>query len=104
MIDTTPIKLSIVHEPSLHNSQKHCCEVSVPLPQSMVFKLEQLSVSTDTNDKGEEPHEIDALCQIVAYWPDNSLKWIKLTYQYVKQPQLYLNFKYKYYIIVKNCN
>lgn len=93
MIDTQSIKLSIVHEPSLHNSQKHCCEVSVPLPQSMVFKLEQLSVSTDTNDKGDELHEIDALCQIVAYWPDNSFKWIKLTYQYVKQPQLYLNIQ-----------
>ena len=92
------IKLSIVHEQGLQHGQKQCCEVSVPLPQSMVFSLEQLSVTTaigsnddDNNNNNEKTKTVDALCQIIAYWPDNSLKWIKLTYQYCNQPRLYLN-------------
>ena len=91
MIDTQSVKLSIVHEPNLQTDQNQCCDISVPLPQSMVFKLEQLSVTTTTDDKAEKTKEIDALCQVVAYWPDNSIKWVKLTYQYFNQAPLYLN-------------
>ncbi len=92
MIDETQhIKLSIDHEYGLHNGQKQCCEVSVPLPKSLVFNLEQLSVKTATNNGAEKTKIIDALCHIIAYWPDNSLKWVRLTYQYDEQPQLYLN-------------
>ncbi|MFT5814593.1 MAG: hypothetical protein ACI9VT_002354 [Psychroserpens sp.] len=93
MIDTQQqIKLSIVHDQSLQHAQKKCCEVSVPLPQSLVLSLEQLSVNTVTVvDGAEKTKAIDSLCQIIAYWPDNSLKWIKLTYQYCNQSILYLN-------------
>ena len=90
MLDTHPIKLSIVHQTKLKNGQTQCCEVSVPLPQSVVFSLEQLSLKT-TTDIDDAEKIIDALCLIVAYWPDNSLKWVKLTYQYCNQPQIYLN-------------
>jgi hypothetical protein len=99
MINTTAyINLPIVHEQSLQRGQKQCCETSLPLPQSLVFNLEQLSVKTvaDHND-GNISHNdgvaksIDALCQIVAYWPDKSLKWVKLTYQYYYQLQLCLH-------------
>jgi hypothetical protein len=93
MIDIPSIKLPINHDPDLQNGQNQCCEVSVPLPKSMVFKLEQLSVLTDLNDKTENPKKVDAICQIVAYWPDNSFKWIKLTYQNINQPHLYLNIE-----------
>jgi hypothetical protein len=88
-----PIKISIEHQQSVQDGYKQCCEVSVPLPQSMVFSPKQLSVITATDDKAEKPKKIDAICHIVSYWPDNSLKWIKLTYQYCKQPQLYLNIE-----------
>jgi hypothetical protein len=91
MIDTQQhIKLLIVHEQGLQDGQKQCCDVSVPLPQSMVFSLEQLSVTTTADDESET---IDALCHVIAYWPDNSLKWVKLTYQYFNQSQLYLNIE-----------
>ena len=51
MIDTQHhIKLSIIHEQSLQHGQKQCCEVSVPLPQSLVFSIEQLSVETTADD------------------------------------------------------
>jgi hypothetical protein len=86
-----PIKLLIAHQQSDQEGHKQCCEVSVPLPQSMVFSPKQLSVITATNDNAEKPKKIDAICHIIAYWPDNSLKWIKLTYQYCNQPCLYLN-------------
>jgi hypothetical protein len=109
MIDTqkpikpiNPIKISIEHQQSVQHGHKQCCEVSVPLPQSMVFSLEQLSVtsaigSNDDESDGDKDDEktktVDALCQIIAYWPDNSIKWVKLTYQYCNQPQLYLNIE-----------
>ena len=53
MIDTpNPIKISIEHQQSVQHGHKQCCDVSVPLPQSMVFSLEQLSVTKaiDSND------------------------------------------------------
>ncbi|MBL4630690.1 MAG: hypothetical protein JKY14_05855, partial [Paraglaciecola sp.] len=90
MIDTDSIKLSIVHDTSLHSTQTQCCEVSVPLPQALVFSLEQLSVKAAT-DEGSSETTIDALCLVLAHWPDNSLKWVKLTYQYCNQPLMYLN-------------
>ena len=102
MIDTqNPIKISIEHQQSVQHGHKQCWDVSVPLPQSMVFSLEQLSVTTaidsndddndDNNNDDEKTKTIAALCQIIAYWPDNSIKWLKLTYQYCHQPRLYLN-------------
>jgi hypothetical protein len=97
MIDTQQfIRLSIVHEQGLQLGQNQCCEVSVPFTQSLVFSLEQLSViktlsKNDDYDNAEQTKTIDALCQIVAYWPDKSLKWVKLTYQYCNQTRLYLN-------------
>jgi hypothetical protein len=92
MIDTHKyIQLSIVHEQDLQHALNQCSEVSVPLPQSLVFSLEQLSVKIMTDDDTEKTKTINALCQIVAYWPDSSFKWVKLTYQYFNQPQLYLN-------------
>jgi hypothetical protein len=99
MIDTqTPIKLSIVNEQIMQHGYKQCCEVSVPLPQSLVFSLEQLSVTAAIDSNGSQNEDdnnktttVDALCHIIAYWPDNSLKWIKLTYQYCNQPLLYLH-------------
>jgi hypothetical protein len=92
MIDTHKyIQLSIDHEQDLLHALNQCSEVSVPLPQSLVFSLEQLSVKTMTDDDTEKTKTINALCQIVAYWPDNSFKWVKLTYQYCNQPELYLN-------------
>jgi hypothetical protein len=63
-----------------------------------VFSLEQLSVRTvadhiDANISHSDgiARTIDTLCQIVAYWPDKSLKWVKLTYQYYYQLQLCLH-------------
>ncbi|WP_339722135.1 hypothetical protein [uncultured Paraglaciecola sp.] len=91
MIDSPTIKLLVEHEPNLHNDQKKCCEVSVPLPKSKVFALEQLSITSATDNQSDKPREIDALCQVVAYWPDHSFKWVKLIYQYISQTQLYLN-------------
>jgi len=100
-----PIKISIDHHQSVQHGYKQCCDVSVPLPQSWVFSLEQLSVTTaiDSHDSENDVHDdnddnddqktktVDALCYIIAYWPDNSFKWITLTYQYCNQPRLYLN-------------
>jgi hypothetical protein len=92
MIETPQhIQLSIVNEQSLQHGQKQCCEVSVPLPESLVCNLEQLSVRTIDNSAPEKSQTIDAICQIIAYWPDNSIKWVKLTIQYFDQPSLYLN-------------
>jgi hypothetical protein len=85
------IQLSINHEQCLQHVLSQCSEVSVPLPQSLVFSLEQLSVKSVTYDDTEKTKTINALCQVIAYWPDNSFKWVKLTYQYFNQPQLYLN-------------
>jgi hypothetical protein len=91
MIDLQhPIQLSITHEQRFQSAQQQCCEVSVPLPQSLVFSLKQLSlvVSKDDDDTTKTN---DAICQIIDYWPDNSIKWLKLTYHYCNQPRLYLN-------------
>ncbi|MFT4808831.1 MAG: hypothetical protein ACI9LX_002168 [Paraglaciecola sp.] len=96
MIDKQhPMQLSITHEQCLQSAQQQCCEMSVPLPQSLVFSTEQLSlvVSKDDDDTTET---IDAMCQIIDDWPDNSIKWLKLTYQYCHQPRLYLNITDNY--------
>ena len=82
------IKLAIVQDQHLQQDQLQCCEVSVPLPQSLVISLKQLSVKTVTDDDTKKTMTIDALCQITTYWPDNSFKCIKLTYQYCNQPYL----------------
>ncbi|MEP1446599.1 MAG: hypothetical protein ABJK37_10865 [Paraglaciecola sp.] len=91
MIDSPSIKLPIEFESSLDANHKLVSEVSVPLPKSMVVSVKQLSVTADTNDVPVIPNEIDALCQVVAYWPDNSIKWVKLTIERVKQTPVYLN-------------
>jgi Holliday junction resolvase RusA-like endonuclease len=85
-----PIKISIEHQHSVQHGHKQWCDVSVPLPQSLAFSLEQLSLVVSKDDS-DTTKTIDALCQIIAYWPDNSIKWLKLTYQYCHQPRLYLN-------------
>jgi hypothetical protein len=55
MIDTHKyIQLSIVHEQDLQHALNQCSEVSVPLPQSLVFSLEQLSVKIMTDDDTEQ--------------------------------------------------
>jgi hypothetical protein len=91
MIDLQhPIQLSITHEQRFQSAQQQCCEVSVPLPQSLVFSVKQLSLVVSKDDDGTTKTN-DAICQIIDYWPDNSIKWLKLTYQYCNQPRLYLN-------------
>ena len=91
MIDIQhPIQLSIAHEQRFQSAQQQCCEMSVPLPQSLVFSPEQLSLVVSKDDD-DTTKTIDAICHIIDYWPDNSIKWIKLTYQYCHQPRLYLN-------------
>jgi hypothetical protein len=91
MIDIQhPIQLSIAHERRFQDAQQQCYEMSVPLPQSLVFSPEQLSLVVSKDDD-DTTKTIDAICQIIDYWPDNSIKWIKLTYQYCNQPRLYLN-------------
>lgn len=91
MIDSPSIKLPIEFESNVDSNQKLVSEVSVPLPKSMVFALEQLSVTTVPTHQSDIPNEIDALCQVVSYWPDNSIKWAKLTIERVNQTQMYLN-------------
>lgn len=91
MIDSPSIKLPIEFESNVDSNQKLVSEVSVPLPKSMVFTLEQLSVTTTPNDLSDIPNEIDALCQVISYWPDNSIKWAKLTIEPVNQTQTFLN-------------
>lgn len=92
MIDTHQhIKLSIDYDKGLQHAVNQFSEVSVPLPQSLVFSLEQLSVKSLMGDTPKKTQSIDVICQIVAYWPDKSFKWVKLTYQYFNQLQLYLD-------------
>lgn len=83
-------KLLIDHQQTLSNSHQQVCEVSIPLPQSLVFSQEQLSLTAES-DSSNSSITMDALCQIVAVWPDNSLKWVKLTYQTAVQSSVYLN-------------
>lgn len=90
-IQQLPIKLAITHQQDLTKVQQQCCEVSVPLPQAMVLSLEQLCLTAHRDDKNQPPTIIDAICHVIALWPDNSIKWVKLTYLYQRQSQVYLN-------------
>lgn len=90
MIDTTSIKLPIVQGQDLPTNRTQCCEVSIPFPQSLVFNQNQLSVETTNEANTEKGEALNALCKIIAYWPDRSFKWVKLIYQYSNQASLFL--------------
>ncbi|MGS2721732.1 hypothetical protein [Paraglaciecola aestuariivivens] len=62
------------------------CELALPFPQSKVFSLDQLSIQSLSTEQ-----KVQAVCQVIALWSDNSIKWAKFIYVPLNDTQLALN-------------
>ncbi|MFT2090410.1 hypothetical protein [Paraglaciecola sp. 2405UD69-4] len=91
MANIHQIQLPITHNEDTHSEKERYCEVSIPLPESLVFNIEQLSLNLNSqNDNDSEVDTIDGICQIISYWPDGSIKWLKITYLAHYKANIYL--------------